>query len=98
MEEETAIASRKTVEMPRSTMIIKPKARAEDYKKAFTYLKAEKSAAKVMFHLADGTEISDVIDMNIMPSNTLVLFRYTTGQGVKFRVVEIENIVGISHK
>lgn len=84
--------------LPRSTMIIDPKSRADDYKKAFQLLKAEKSTSKVYFQLADGTQISNVIEMELMPSNTLVLFRYTTPQGIKFHVVEIEDILGIMHK
>lgn len=82
----------------RSTMIIDPKARAADYQKAFDLLRQEKSTSKVIFELADGTKISNVIDMKLMPDNTLVIFRYSTQKGIKFQVVEIENLIGIMHQ
>ncbi|NGX40166.1 MAG: hypothetical protein KR126chlam1_01511 [Chlamydiae bacterium] len=81
----------------RSVMIIDPKDRAADYMKAFQLLKTEKSTAKVYFTIAGGVEISNVIEMTAMPGGTMVLFRYSTPQGVKFQAVEIEDILGIHH-
>lgn len=82
----------------RSVMLIDPKERADDYLKAFQFLSQEKSTSKVFFELADGSKISNVIDMKPMPNNTLIVFRYTTPQGIKFQVVEIEDILGIMHQ
>lgn len=82
----------------RSIMMIDPKQRAADYVRAWESLKMEKSTAKVAFTLADGSEISNIIDIKPMPNDTLVLFRYTSPKGVLFQVVEIENITGITHK
>jgi len=82
----------------KSVMIVDPKARAADYEAAFNLLKQEKSTAKVVFELADGEKISNVIDMKMMPNNTLVVFRYSTPQGIRFQAVEIEDIVGIMHQ
>ena len=98
LHEVIAQKSTETMNISRSTMIIDPKARADDYKKAFDILKQEKSTSKVFFQLADGTQISNVIEMQLLPSNTLILFRYSTPQGIKFHVVEIEDVVGILHK
>jgi hypothetical protein len=81
----------------RSLMLIDPKARASDYLKAFEALRQEKATSKVIFELADGSTISNVIDMKLMPEQTLIVFRYNTVQGVKFQVVAIEDLVGIRH-
>ncbi len=82
----------------RSTMIIDPKSRASDYQKAFDLLRQEKSTSKVVFELADGSTISNVIEMKLMPNDTLIVFRYSTPKGIKFQVVEIENLVSIMHQ
>lgn len=82
----------------RSIMIIDPKDRANDYVKAWEMLKLEKSMAKVSFELSDGTMISNVIDMKLMPGNTLIVFRYSTPQGILFQVVEVEDLAGVTHQ
>ncbi len=82
----------------RSIMIINPKERAGDYLKAWELLKQERSTAKVYFELADGSKISNVIDMKLMPGDTLIVFRYNTPQGIRYQVVEIEDILGIMHQ
>lgn len=83
-------------ENSRSVMILDPKSRANDYLEAFNLLKAEKSTAKIVFHLVDGQKISNVIDMKMMPNNTIVVFRYNAPQGVTLRAVEIESIESIN--
>lgn len=82
----------------RSLMIIEPKARASDYQKAWEMLKQEKSTSKVYFDLVDGGQISNVIDMKMMPNDTLIVFSFSTPQGIRYQVVEVENILGIMHK
>jgi len=82
----------------RSVMLIDPKQRAEDYQKAFDLLRTEKSTSKVFFDLAGGEKISNVIEMKMMPNSTLVLFRFNTPEGIRFQIVEIENILGIYHQ
>ncbi|NGX37761.1 MAG: hypothetical protein K1000chlam2_00923 [Chlamydiae bacterium] len=86
------------MKMSRSVMIIDPKERANDYMKAFEMLRQEKSTSKVFFDLSDGSKISSVIDMKLMPGGSLVIFRYSTPHGIKYQVVEIEDILGIYHQ
>lgn len=81
----------------RSTMIIDPKARADDYVKAFDFLRQEKSVSKIFFNIRGGMKISNVIEIKSMPGNTLIMFRYNSPQGIKFQVVGIEDILGIEH-
>jgi len=82
----------------RSVMMITPKERATDYEKAFQMLRQEKSSGKVFFTLASGEKVANVIDLKLMPSSTVVVFRMTTAQGTKLRVVDIEDIIGIQHE
>ncbi len=79
-------------------MLISPQERASDYQKAFEQLKKEKTTAKVYFQLSDGSTISNIIDMNLLPSSTLILFRYNSSQGVKYQVVKIEEITNLSYQ
>ena len=82
----------------RSLMMIDPKDRVTDYLKAFEFLSQEKSSSKVVFDLSSGMKLTNVIEIKPLPSNTLMLFRMNTPQGVKYQVVEIEDILGISHQ
>ena len=61
-------------------------------------LRQEKSSGKVFFTLASGEKVANVIDLKLMPSSTVVVFRMTTAQGTKLRVVDIEDIIGIQHE
>lgn len=78
-----------------SYMRISPAQRAQDYQQAFEQLRKEKTAGKVYFQLADGTTISNVIDMNLMTNGTLVMFRFNSSQGVRFQIVKVEDILNI---
>lgn len=78
-----------------SYMHISPAQRAQDFQQAFEQLRKEKTAGKVYFQLADGTTISNVIDMNLMSNSTLVMFRFNSSQGVRFQVVKVEDILNI---
>lgn len=74
------------------------KERALDLQQAFELLKREKTTGKVYFQLADNSNISNIIDMTLLPNNSLILFRYNTNnQGIKLQVVKIEDIVGLSY-
>lgn len=76
-------------------MMISPTSRAADFQQAFEQLKKEKSAGKVYFQFADGSTITNVIDMNAMANSTLILFRYNSSQGIRFQAVKVEDIVNI---
>lgn len=78
-------------------MMIPPSARALDFQQAFEQMRKEKSTAKVYFELADGTIISNVIDMTMMSNSTLVMFRFNSNQGIRFQVVKVEDILNLSY-
>jgi hypothetical protein len=73
-------------------MMITPSARALDFQQAFESLRAEKSAGKLYFELADGSTIGNIIDMQLMSNSTLALFRYTSTQGIRYQVVKVEDL------
>ncbi len=78
-------------------MMISPSARALDFQEAFEQLRKEKSAGKVYFELADGTIISNVIDMTMMSNSTLVMLRFNSNQGIRFQVVKVEDILNLRY-
>jgi hypothetical protein len=80
-----------------SYMMLAPAARAADFQQAFEILKKEKTAGKVYIQLADGSRISNVIDMNLMSNSTLVLFRYNSPQGILLQLVRVEEIQTIGY-
>ncbi len=80
-----------------SYMMIPPASRAMDYLTAFESLRKEKSTGKVYFQLTDGSMISNVIDMTLMPNSTLILFRFNSSQGIRFQVVKVEDILNIGY-
>jgi len=73
-------------------MMIAPASRALDFQQAFEQMRAEKSTGKVYFELADGTIISNIIDMHVMQNSTLILFRFNSNQGIRYQVVKVEDI------
>ncbi len=74
------------------------KDRALDFQQAFDLLKKEKTSGKVYFQFSDGSNISNIIDITLLPNNSLMLFRYNTNnQGIRLQVVKVEDIVGLSY-
>lgn len=80
-----------------NSMSIEPKHRASDYKNAFEFLKKEKGQNKVFVKLIDGSLVSNIIEMSLMPSSTVFLLRYNTPKGIKLQAVELEIIQGIGY-
>ncbi|NDD58965.1 MAG: hypothetical protein EBZ47_06940, partial [Chlamydiae bacterium] len=80
-----------------NSMSIEPKHRAADYKEAFECLRKEKAQSKVFVKLIDGSLITNIIDMNLMPSNTVFLLRFNTPKGIKLQAIELEMIQGIGY-
>ena len=79
-----------------SYLLIDPKSRSADYSQAFDLLRREKAPEKIYFSLSDGTRLSSIIEMTPMSNSTLILFRYNpASQGVKIRVVRIEEIASV---
>jgi hypothetical protein len=78
-------------------MIISPEARAKDLLSAFQYLKKMSVAIKLGVKLIDGSLISEILDMEVMPGGTMIIFKINSMKGQKYRVVKIESIDTITH-
>jgi hypothetical protein len=97
-ETQTAQQAATTPSKIRTIMSIDPKARALDYAQAFEMLRKEKTSNKVVFQLADGSTLSNVIEMTVIGNGTLILFKVSSNtQGIRLQVVEVEKILAISH-
>ena len=81
----------------RSIMIIDPKARGEDFVKAFDLLKRDKPSSRIFYRLFNGQTIANIIELSLIDNGTLVLFKVTTTQGLKYLVVSTEDIQEIGH-
>jgi len=78
-------------------MIISPEARAKDLLSAFQYLRKMSVATKLGVKLIDGSLISEILDMEVMPGGTMIIFKINSMKGQKYRVVKIESIDTITH-
>jgi hypothetical protein len=83
---------------PSSQYAIDGKSRAHDYLQAFDLLKKEKTANKVQFVLKDNSLITNIIDIQLMEQGSLMVFRFNTTQGIRYRVVPLEEIVRLEHQ
>lgn len=79
-------------------MIIDPSTRAKDFLEAFHYLRKQKAGSQIVFDLKDGHKISGVTDMKVMDGGSLIIFQLATTQGIKFKVVRIEDLTAIDHR
>src|SRR5579871_3974644 len=70
-------------------MMIPPSQRALDYQQAFEQMRAEKSSGKVYFELADGSTLSNIVDMHVMENSTIILFRYASNQEIRYKAVKV---------
>jgi len=84
-------------QLPQIQFTVEPKARALDYLQAFTFLRQEKTPGKVVFFLKDGTSLTNIIDIQLMDQGSLLILRYNSGQGIKFRVLGLEEIARLEH-
>ncbi|NGX50164.1 MAG: hypothetical protein K1060chlam2_00005 [Chlamydiae bacterium] len=78
-------------------MIITPASRAKDIHSAFQYLRTMSPATKIGVKLTDGSIISEILDINVMPGGTMIIFKINTMKGEKYRVVKIEQIDSLTH-
>ena|ERR1700722_9372967 len=81
----------------KGVMTIDPKMRAADLMQAFETLRREKTTAKVVFQLANGKTLTNIIEMTLMTNGSVILFRYNTPQGIQLQVVPTEEIVSLYH-
>jgi len=78
-------------------MIINPESRAKDLQSAFKYLREMSPATKIGVKLNNGSIITQILSMDVMPGGTMIIFKINTMKGEQYRVVKIENIDTLTH-
>jgi hypothetical protein len=79
-----------------SSMIIDPKARAQDYREAFELLRREKPSMKINIQTAGGP-LANVSELSSAGNGTLMLVKIPFSQGTKYLIVPIEEIKEIAY-
>ena len=72
--------------------MINPADRAKDFMDTFDYLKKVQPSAKPTFRLMDKSMISNIISIEVSSGGSLLVFKVGSTQGVKYRVVKVEEI------
>jgi len=96
-EEKVAAVQERGATGQSEVMIINPESRAKDIQSAFKYLKQMSPATKIGVKLTNGSIITDILNMDVMPGGTMIIFRINTMKGEKYRVVKIEKIDTLTH-
>lgn len=78
-------------------MIIAPEKRANDLLSAFHFLKKANAAAKIAVRLNDGSFITEILEMELMPGGTMIIFKMNSMKGQQYKVVKIEDIDTLTH-
>jgi|JI10StandDraft_1071094.scaffolds.fasta_scaffold02890_13 hypothetical protein len=86
-----AFSSKGSTEM----MIISPEGRAKDIKAAIEFLKKHAPTTKPTIKMANGTTLSGIMDVQVMPGGTVLIFQIASLKGVQYQVENIENIDAI---
>ncbi len=73
-------------------MIISPEGRAKDIQAAIKYLKLHAPTSKPKIKLTNGSTISGILSVDIMPGGTLLIFKVGSLKGVRYEIEKIENI------
>ncbi|MDN3507582.1 MAG: hypothetical protein P0S94_01530, partial [Simkaniaceae bacterium] len=81
---------------PSAIFMITPADRAKDYKDAFDYLRKVQPSAKPSFMLKDKTTLTNISSIDISTGGSLLIFKIATTQGLKYKVVKVEEIDSIT--
>ncbi|MBP9841591.1 MAG: hypothetical protein KBC64_04110 [Simkaniaceae bacterium] len=73
-------------------MLIAPNDRAGDLLEAYIYLKQCNVASSISVSMKDKSVLSNILDMQLMKNGTLIVFKISTLQGEKYRLVKTEDI------
>ncbi|QVL57685.1 MAG: hypothetical protein KFB93_01015 [Simkaniaceae bacterium] len=90
--EKAAAAKDASIKGSTEMMIISPEGRAKDIQAAIKFLKLHAPTAKPSIKLTDGAIIKGIVDIDVMPGGTLVIFKVASLKGLKYQIVKIENI------
>ena len=77
---------------PSEMMIISPEGRAKDIQAAIQFLKQRAPTSKPTIKLTDGSTLTGIVDVDVMPGGTLLIFKLASLKGLKYQIEKIENI------
>ncbi|MCB1110664.1 MAG: hypothetical protein KDK64_06740 [Chlamydiia bacterium] len=77
-------------------MIISPESRAKDIQAAIKYLTMHVPTSKPSITLTDGAKITGIMDVDVMPGGTILIFKISSLKGMQYKVVNIEQVQSLS--
>ena len=77
-------------------MIISPDMRAKDIQSAIQYLRQHVPTSKPTIKLIDGSTIKNIMNVDVMPGGTILIFKISSLKGMLYKVVNIEDIGSLS--
>lgn len=93
--EKGAAAKKSSSKESNEMMIISPEGRAQDIKAAIEFLKKRSPTAKPSIKMSNGSIISGILDVDVMPGGTVLIFQLASLKGIQYQVENIENINSI---
>lgn len=91
-EEKIAAAKESSSKGSTEMMIISPEGRAKDIKAAIDFLKKNAPTTKPSIKMANGTTLSGIMEVDVMPGGTVLIFKIASLKGMQYRIENIENI------
>jgi|GEM_PF-2533685 len=77
-------------------MIISPELRAKDLQAAIKFLNLHVPTSKPNIKLSDGSKITSIMDVEVMPGGTILIFKIASLKGLQYKVVNIEEVQSLS--
>jgi hypothetical protein len=91
------VAEGKTSSTSSDVMIVDPKEVSKDWKLAFMMLQ-NKGLANLVFHLEDGSEISQIDSIEALPGGYLMLLTTKSLHGLQYKIVKTSEISSLTAK
>lgn len=91
-EEKTAAAKEASSKGSTEMMIISPEGRAKDIKAAIDFLKKNAPTTKPTLKMSNGSTLTGIMDVDVMPGGTVLIFKIASLKGIQYRIENIENI------
>lgn len=93
--EKSAAARKSSSKESNEMMIISPEGRAKDIKAAIEFLKKRSPTTKPSIKMSNGSTITGILDVEVMPGGTVLIFQVASLKGIQYQVENIENINSI---
>ena len=78
-------------------MIVDPKEVSQDWKQAFNMLKVKQTGG-ILFHLANGEKVSDIMEIDALQGGYLMFFTIKNLHGLQYKIIKTSEIVSLSTK